>query len=78
MRVAESNGEAWIHGFVVFPELQGKGIGRKALSKVVKMEDRKGLSVFIEVEAKNAHALKLYESCGFRSYLSQDYYTYLI
>ncbi len=78
MRVAESNGEAWIYGFAIFPELQGKGIGRKALSKVVKMEDQKGLSVFLEVEAKNAHALKLYETCGFRSYHSQDYYTYLI
>jgi ribosomal protein S18 acetylase RimI-like enzyme len=74
MRVAESNGEAWIYGFAVFPELQGKGIGRKALSRVVKMEHQKGRSVFLEVEAKNAHALRLYESCGFRSYHSQDYY----
>jgi ribosomal protein S18 acetylase RimI-like enzyme len=77
MRVSELNGEAWIYGFAVFPELQGKGIGRKALSKVVKMEHQKGLSIFLEVEAKNAHALKLYESCGFRSYHSQDYYKYL-
>ncbi|MEH7502703.1 GNAT family N-acetyltransferase [Neobacillus drentensis] len=78
IRVAEANGEAWIYGFAVFPELQGKGIGRKALTKVVKTEVQKGLSVFLEVEAKNAHALKLYESCGFRSYHSQDYYKYLI
>ncbi|MFS0637930.1 GNAT family N-acetyltransferase [Mesobacillus foraminis] len=77
IRVAESNGEAWIYGFAVFPELQGKGIGRKALSKVVLMERQKGLPVFLEVEAKNAHALKLYESCGFKSYHSQDYYQYL-
>jgi ribosomal protein S18 acetylase RimI-like enzyme len=77
MRVSESNGEAWIYGFVVFPEFRGKGIGRKALSKVVKIEDHKGLSIFLEVEAKNAHALGLYESCGFRSYHSQDYYEYL-
>lgn len=77
MRVAEWNGEAWIYGFVVFPELRGKGIGRKALSRVIKMEDQKGLSIFLEVEAKNAHALGLYESCGFRSYHSQDYYEYL-
>jgi ribosomal protein S18 acetylase RimI-like enzyme len=76
IRVSELNGEAWIYGFVVFPELQGKGIGRKALSKVVKMENEKGLSVFLEVEAKNAHALKLYESCGFHRYHSQDYYLY--
>jgi len=76
MRVAESDGEAWIYGFAVFPELQGKGIGRRALTKVVKQEAQKGLSVFLEVEAKNAHALRLYESCGFRSYHSQDYYLY--
>jgi ribosomal protein S18 acetylase RimI-like enzyme len=76
MRVAELDGEAWIYGFAVFPELQGKGIGRKALSRIVKMEEQKGLSIFLEVEAKNAHALKLYESCGFRRYHSQDYYQY--
>ncbi len=77
IRVSETNGEAWIYGFAVFPELQGKGIGRKALSKAVKKENEKGLPVFLEVEAKNAHALKLYESCGFKSYHSQDYYLYL-
>lgn len=76
MRVSESDGEAWIYGFAVFPEHQGKGIGRKALSQVVKMEEQKGLSIFLEVEARNAHALGLYESCGFRSYHSQDYYLY--
>lgn len=77
MRVSEINGEAWIYGFAVFPDLHGKGIGRKALSKVVIMEHQKGLSIFLEVEAQNAHALRLYESCGFRSYHSQDYYKYL-
>jgi ribosomal protein S18 acetylase RimI-like enzyme len=74
MRLSEMNGEAWIYGFAVFPELQGKGIGRKALTEVVQMEDEKVLSIFLEVEAKNAHALRLYEFCGFRSYHSQDYY----
>jgi len=76
MRVSESKGEAWIYGFAVYPELQRKGIGRKALTKVVLMEHQKGLPIFLEVEAKNAHALRLYESCGFRSYHSQDYYLY--
>ncbi|MCM2532767.1 GNAT family N-acetyltransferase [Neobacillus pocheonensis] len=51
MRVSESNGEAWIYGFAIFPELQGKGIGKKVLSKVVKMEHQKGLSIFLEVKA---------------------------
>jgi ribosomal protein S18 acetylase RimI-like enzyme len=76
MRVSELNGEAWIYGFAVYPELQGQGIGRRALSHAVKMEDQKGLPVFLEVEAKNANALRLYESCGFRTYHSQDYYEY--
>jgi ribosomal protein S18 acetylase RimI-like enzyme len=76
MRVSDANGEAWIYGFTIYPELRGKGIGRKALSKVVKMENEKGLPVFLEVEARNAHALGLYESCGFRTYHSQDYYLY--
>lgn len=76
LRVSESNGEAWIYGFAVFPALQGQGIGRNALSKVVKMAHQKELAIYLEVEAKNAHALGLYESCGFRSYHSQDYYKY--
>ncbi|MBI0579128.1 GNAT family N-acetyltransferase [Neobacillus cucumis] len=76
MRVDEKDGDAWIYGFAIYPELRGKGIGRKALSKVVKMENQKGFSIFLEVEAKNARALGLYESCGFRSFHSQDYYEY--
>lgn len=76
MRVSKMNGEAWIFGFAVFPELQGKGIGRKALTNVVIKQSQKGLPIFLEVEAENIHALKLYESCGFKSYHSQDYYLY--
>lgn len=77
MRVSELNEEAWIYGFAIYPELRGKGIGRRALAQVVKMENQKGLPIFLEVEAKNAHALGLYESCGFKTYHSQDYYKYL-
>lgn len=76
MRVSELNEEAWIYGFAIFPELRGKGIGRRALAQVVKMEQQKDLPIFLEVEAKNAHALGLYESCGFKIYHSQDYYKY--
>lgn len=74
MRVDHSDGEAWIYGFAVLPQFQGKGIGRKALSNIIKKEHRDGFSIFLEVEAKNANALRLYESCGFRSYHAQDYY----
>lgn len=74
MRVSHTNGEAWIYGFAVLPEHQGKGIGRKALSNIVLKEHQEGYPVFLEVEAKNANALRLYESCGFGAYHSQDYY----
>ncbi|RDU36847.1 N-acetyltransferase [Neobacillus piezotolerans] len=76
MRVDHPNGEAWIYGFAILPEFQGKGIGRKALSWIIAKEDRAGRPLFLEVEAKNAHALGLYESCGFKSYHAQDYYEY--
>jgi ribosomal protein S18 acetylase RimI-like enzyme len=77
IRVSHQDGEAWIYGFCVFPDYQGKGIGRKVLTNVVLMEHKKGYPIFLEVEAKNAHALGLYESCGFRSYHSQDYYNFI-
>lgn len=74
MRVAHSNGEAWVYGFTVLPQFQGKGIGRKALTNLINQEHQNGNSIFLEVEAKNAHALGLYESCGFKAYHAQDYY----
>ncbi|WP_313802598.1 GNAT family N-acetyltransferase [Cytobacillus sp.] len=74
MRVSHTDGEAWIYGFAIFPEYQGKGIGRKALTNTILREQIEGFPIFLEVEAKNAHALKLYESCGFKAYHSQDYY----
>ncbi|PLR69052.1 GNAT family N-acetyltransferase [Bacillus sp. UMB0893] len=76
MRVSHSNQEAWIYGFAILPEYQGKGIGRKALKNVIRKEHGNGYSIFLEVEAKNAHALKLYESCGFKAFHVQDYYLY--
>jgi ribosomal protein S18 acetylase RimI-like enzyme len=76
MRVSHLNQEAWIYGFAILPEYQGKGIGRKALKNVINKEHANGYSVFLEVEAKNTHALKLYESCGFKSFHVQDYYLY--
>jgi ribosomal protein S18 acetylase RimI-like enzyme len=77
MRISHTNGEAWIYGFAILPEYQGKGIGKKALTNVVMKEHQEGFPVFLEVEAKNANALRLYESCGFKAYHSQDYYDLL-
>ncbi|WP_188455930.1 GNAT family N-acetyltransferase [Virgibacillus oceani] len=74
LRIGHIDGEAWIYGFAVLPQFQGMGIGRKALSNSVIEENRNGYPIFLEVEAKNLHALRLYESCGFKTFHSQDYY----
>lgn len=75
IRISHEESEAWIYGFAVFPEFQGKGIGRRALRQVIMNEYRNGYDVFLDVEAKNSNALKLYESCGFRTFQAQEYYT---
>lgn len=76
IRVEESDGEAWIYGFAITPAFQGKGIGSKVLKQVILEQQKKGNHIYLEVEATNPGALKLYESCGFRSYHQQDYYLY--
>lgn len=76
IRVKRENGEAWIYGFSILPSYQGKGIGRKVLSKVVSEQSAIGYSVHLEVETKNEQALKLYESVGFKGIHAQDYYVY--
>jgi ribosomal protein S18 acetylase RimI-like enzyme len=76
IRISHEGNDAWIYGFAVLPEHQGIGIGRKALKKIVLEEHKRGNSIFLEVEATNAHALKLYESSGFQSFHAQDYYRY--
>lgn len=76
IRVEIQNGEAWIYGFSILPDHQGKGIGRKVLRRVVNQQQAQGHSVHLEVETKNAHALGLYEAIGFEIVHAQDYYRY--
>lgn len=74
IRVQHLNGEAWIYGFAIFPKYQGKGIGRRVLKRVIREQHALGYPIFLEVETKNANALKLYQSCGFNTIDGQDYY----
>lgn len=76
LRVSRKEGQAWIYGFSILPEHQGRGIGRKALRRIVKEQSSAGYSVHLEVETKNDHALRLYESVGFQAVHAQDYYQY--
>ncbi len=76
IRIHREDGQAWIYGFAILPEHQGKGIGRRVLQHVVKQQSGAGYSVHLDVETKNAHALGLYESVGFQVVHAQDYYDY--
>jgi ribosomal protein S18 acetylase RimI-like enzyme len=69
--------ESWIYGFAVTPKLQGNGIGRSALIQAVQNEAEKGQEIFLEVVPENEHALKLYQSSGFKPFATQDYYKWV-
>jgi ribosomal protein S18 acetylase RimI-like enzyme len=69
------SGDAGIYGFAVLPELQGRGYGRAALSKVTRALRDEGIaSVHLEVLVDNPAALHLYESCGFVASGIEDYF----
>jgi ribosomal protein S18 acetylase RimI-like enzyme len=74
VRINRMDGEAWVYGFAILPEFQGRGYGRKVLRNIVKSENDAGNQIWLEVEAKNRRALGLYESVGFTKMQGQDYY----
>jgi ribosomal protein S18 acetylase RimI-like enzyme len=78
IRVQRTEKKSSIYGFAIFPSFQGKGIGRKALSQVVMQESNWTDDIYLDVAATNSKALKLYESSGFQSFYSQEYYQYPI
>ena len=53
VRINRMDGEAWIYGFAILPEFQGRGYGRKVLRNIVKSEHDAGNQIWLEVEAKN-------------------------
>jgi [ribosomal protein S18]-alanine N-acetyltransferase len=57
--------EAEIHTIGVHPEVQGQGIGRALLRRLLADADRAGAVVFLEVRTDNLVGQKLYESEGF-------------
>jgi ribosomal protein S18 acetylase RimI-like enzyme len=75
VRVFESNGNAGIYGFVVYPHLRGKGYGKAILSEIISMYQKNGSQkIFLEVETENAIAVHLYHSVGFVVQSTFDYY----
>ncbi|ASN03561.1 GNAT family N-acetyltransferase [Virgibacillus necropolis] len=73
--VSHDEKESYIYGFAVFPKFQGQGYGRRALTQIVRDEQKTGKDILLEVAVENKHALKLYEDCGFHAYEVQDYYS---
>ncbi|WJY26281.1 GNAT family N-acetyltransferase [Sporosarcina trichiuri] len=74
IRVARSAGESYISGFAVASGLRGQGIGGEALRWILQHEAPTGNTICLDVETRNANALKLYERIGFERKQQQDYY----
>ncbi|GHO49939.1 GNAT family N-acetyltransferase [Ktedonospora formicarum] len=61
--------------FGVLPSYRGQGYGRQMLLAIVDLLlEERWSDIALDVETKNAHALGLYESCGFRTIRTCDYY----
>ncbi|MEY9094721.1 GNAT family N-acetyltransferase [Paenibacillus sp. RC84] len=67
---------AMIIGFVIAPELRGRGYGRAVLFRTIcHIRQSPGFkNIKLEVAAANDHALGLYRSCGFEVTDANDYY----
>ena len=64
-----------MHGFVIDPAHQGRGIGRDVLRRAcVELRARGASRVALEVAVENERALGLYTSIGFQPVLTEDYY----
>jgi ribosomal protein S18 acetylase RimI-like enzyme len=68
-------GVGGIYGLGVLPEFRGKGFGRAILLGAVKQLKKSGArEVMLQVVTGNANALHLYESCGFETTSTMDYF----
>ncbi|MGH9066750.1 MAG: GNAT family N-acetyltransferase [Acidimicrobiales bacterium] len=76
LRLSRHGDEARIHGFVVDPAWQGRGIGRDALRRACAQARAEGARrVGLEVAVDNDRALGLYTSLGFCPVATEDYYS---
>lgn len=68
--------EAEIGNICVLPESRGQGTGKELLNQMLEALKEKDIrTVFLEVEADNAPAVRLYEKAGFIRYNERrDYY----
>ncbi len=76
LSVQREHQESWIYGFAVLPNYQGLGYGKNTLLQIIEQENKTGNEIHLEVALENKNAKKLYTSCGFEQYDTQDYYQY--
>jgi ribosomal protein S18 acetylase RimI-like enzyme len=75
LRLTWDGDTAGVYGFVVHPDLQGRGIGRDVLARVSRQALADGAArVHLEVSVDNDRALGLYTSLGFVPVATEDYY----
>jgi ribosomal protein S18 acetylase RimI-like enzyme len=66
MRSYNKMDEAYIYGYYVRPDQQGKGVGKSFLKELLNVIKNDGYSsVVLTVDIKNISAVKLYEKLGF-------------
>lgn len=66
MRSYESPETAYVFGYYVRSDWQGKGIGRQFLQEVIAyLREDRFLNVTLTVNVENTAAITLYERCGF-------------
>ncbi|MBC7714966.1 MAG: ribosomal protein S18-alanine N-acetyltransferase [Rhizobacter sp.] len=65
--VVSADSFAHLFKIVVTPDVRGKGIGKNLLIEALKvLKERDIKKIFLEVEEYNTHAIRLYESLGFK------------
>ncbi|RXI96165.1 GNAT family N-acetyltransferase [Anaerobacillus alkaliphilus] len=75
--VTFTNRTAYISGFGILPEFRGKGLGKSALTKLLRFIIEKDINeIELDVECKNDTALNLYKACGFEVLSVMNYYKY--
>lgn len=79
LRIVSFGKQIDIVTFGVLPSYRGRGYGRQMLLAIVDLLlVERWPEIALDVETKNANALGLYESCGFRKIRTCDYYQVIV
>lgn len=75
VRLHQGESSIFLYSFLVHPDLRGQSYGRQILIGVLDaLVAGDWAHIMIEVDIKNAVALSLYRSCGYREVAAYQYY----